>query len=166
MVRIRVHNPLIDDDNERLVLSHCRELCELEFRSLGSNDTELDVISSIESRKIEKIIFANTNAFGHLVDNAFWTRLDDILIELVGRLDCKLEVEFRDAKLGTKGWFNKKAPLPKFVEEGRVIVSDELGDLVYCSDEEIVNTGPASGMAQRDTHNFLATCKIATLDFS
>ena len=134
IARTPAHNPLIGP--ERLTLSACRELLELEFEisAYPLNEMELDFISSITSTNIEKIIINRSAELNHPVDDAVWTQLDDILTELAGRRGyqlVRLEVEFR----GNWDFDQKMNYLPKFVERGRMIVCDRWSSYpIYCSD--------------------------------
>ena len=97
----------------------------------------LDTISSITSTNVEKIIIKHKTAFSHLAGGIFWTSLDDILTELVGRPGYKLrlEAEFRGCRGVEGNEFDQKViHLPRFVKKGRMTVWDCGNELVYCSD--------------------------------
>ena len=102
-----------------------------------SNGMELDIIPSVTSTKIEKIVIAGTAAFSYPVGNPFWTRLDVILIKLNERSKSKfgLDVEFCNTENVRGKVFDNKFHLPRFVEKGRMTVLDDLNELVYCSGE-------------------------------
>lgn len=148
-VRISVHKPLADP--ELLALWPCRELRELELEIQGypKNIIETDFISSMTSTSIKRITINRCAAFENLVEDAFWTQLDDTLIKLVERREYKLrlEVEFRGYwNVGERG-FDRKAHLPKFVESGRMTVWDCQNELVYCSDGmSAPNLAPAAAL--------------------
>ena len=88
------------------------------------DDAELVLISSITSTKIEKITLNYSSAFGYFVRQPHWTRLDDILVKLGEQSECELGllVEIRVALITPDEELTKY--LPRFVEKGRVIVSD------------------------------------------
>ena len=118
-------------------LSQCRELCELEVFALSLNDVELDLVSSITSATIEKIILTHSTAFRLPAGHAYWMQLDDVLIQLVGRLErgLRLGVEFRDVTVTWRGRPDLGEHLPMFVEKGRMMVFDIKDKLIYCSDD-------------------------------
>ena len=138
VLSIPVHNPSADGESF-LTLSHCRELREFEAYLLHANDAELDLVSSITSTKIEKITFAHSPAFDLPTRHTYWARLDDVLVELVGRSEYKLrlEVEFQGVYVApskkSESYLTKR--LPKFVEKGRMVVLGPGGNVLYCSDE-------------------------------
>lgn len=81
----------------------------------------LDIISSVSSTKVEKIIInRGLRYLNRPVNDAFWTELDDILIKFVERpgYKCILEVELRE--FDVKGFDQKGPPLPMFAEKGRI----------------------------------------------
>ena len=115
------HDRLIDPG---VMFSSCRELQELEL-DISVYDLPWmtqDLISSITSMNIGKIILDLTKLTDFEVGDAFWAQLDDTLIKLIERpgYGIRLEVEFRGA------WAiqprQEKHYLPKFVEKGRVTV--------------------------------------------
>ena len=118
-------------------LSHCRELCELEVFALSLNDLELNLVSSITSTNIEKIILTHSTAFRLPTGHAYWTQLDDILIRLVGRLErgLRLEVAFRDVTVTWRRRSDLGEHLPMFVKKGRMMVFDIRKRPIYCSDD-------------------------------
>lgn len=119
------------EDTHSLMLSHCQKLRELEVYMPRANDAELNLISSITSTKIEKIILTCSPAFGLSASDTYWTRLDEMLVELAGRSKRKLEMEFRsvsDGKLVTVNY------LPKFRGKGRVVVFGGQREMIHCSD--------------------------------
>ena len=122
-----------------MTLSPCHELREFELETWDypPNFRELNTISSIISTNVEKIIIKHWKAFCYLPCDVFWTSLDHILTELVGRPGYKfrLEVEFREY-YGVEGskFDQKGTHLPRFVEKGRMTVWNCEGELVYCSD--------------------------------
>ena len=118
-------------------LSKCRGLCELEVFTLFENDVELDLVSSISSTIMERIVFTHTTTFWPPPDHAFWTQLDVILTRLVGRLErgLRLELEFRNFISTRCEGSDFGEHLPKFVERGRVSVFGTRNDLIYCSDD-------------------------------
>lgn len=125
------------DGGRYLALSHCQELREFEAFALYLNDAELDLISSITSTKIEKIIFTHAPAFELSVGHTYWTRLDDALVKLAERSKRKLrlEVAFRCVN-GV--WDDKpdlRKYLPRFVEKGRMTVLGHEYEVLYSSDE-------------------------------
>ena len=94
----------------------------------------------MRSEYIKKIVFSRLGASNAVVDGAFWMTLDDILIELVKRPECKLrlEVEFRGYWHAGEQRFDKQIRLPKFVEKGRMTVWDCWNSRkIYCSDDKI-----------------------------
>ena len=122
-----------------LELSHCRELCEFETSRVYPNGAELAIISSIASTKIEKITLGRSSAFELFAGHAHWAQLDEILVNLAERSECKLglEVEFRDPFVTQDEKLESGLTkyLPRFVEKGRMVVSDSDGGLIYCSDK-------------------------------
>ena len=133
VLSIPVHNPSADGESF-VTLSHCRELREFEAYLLHANDAELDLVSSITSTKIEKIIFAHSPTFDLPTRHTYWAWLDDVLVELVGRSEYKLRLE-----MGFQGVYvapSKKSEsyltkrLPKFVEKGRMVVLGPGGNVL------------------------------------
>jgi hypothetical protein len=109
---------------------------ELEVNVKSLTTAHLNLISSITSTKLERIILAHLFAFRILVDDSLWMRLDDVLVRLVERLTVRaeLKVEFRHVPV-KRGWerdWGKR--LPMFVEKGRMTVFDLESQLIYCSD--------------------------------
>ena len=108
----------------------------MDISAFGPYRRRLQIILSVESIHIEKIIFIRRDGYNRPVDNTFWTHLDDTLIELVERPGYKLrlEAEFRG------NWneeFDKEIHLPKFVEKGRMTVWDgwNLKQIYYSNDK-------------------------------
>ena len=115
------------------VFSHCQELCELEIVTPNQDDVELNLLSSITSAKIEKIVISRSTAFQLPVVHAYWSRLDDILSRLVEGLEpgLRLVVEFREVSIGLDE--RRLERLPMFLKKGRMAIFDE-NELLYCSD--------------------------------
>ena len=107
-----------------LTLMHCRELREFEASRVYPDDAGLALISSITSTKIEKITLNYPSTFGLFVGQAYWTRLDNILVKLGEQSECELGllVEIQAALVTRDEELTEY--LPRFVEKGRVIVSD------------------------------------------
>ena len=111
-------------DTGPLTLSNCRELRELEICPLRLGPVELDLISSITSTNIQRIIFTQCLPPYELPlsDIPHWPILDDSLCRLVDRLECgrRLEVEFRG--LNALAWWGGelgfKKCLPRSYEKG------------------------------------------------
>jgi hypothetical protein len=117
---------------------HCRELREFEASKKYPDEAELDLISSITSTRIEKITLNYYSTFGLFVRRAYWTRLDNILVKLGKQSECELGllVKIRVALVspGEELWSGLTEYLPRFVEKGRVIVSDSRERLIHSSD--------------------------------
>jgi len=106
-----------------LIISNCRELRELGIYTSRPKYLELDLISSITSTKIQRIMFTKTplrrNRFPHAET---WAKLDNSLCQLVDRLEpgLRLEVEFR--ALNEMVWWGGKQGfqkcLPRSYEKG------------------------------------------------
>jgi hypothetical protein len=116
-----------------------REL-ELEISFFSEYDKGLNLISSITSTDIEKIIFSRSGALDRPVSGTFWTQLDHLLVELSERPRYKLmlEVEFRGTwNIEGKDFDRKKTYLPRFVKKGRMTVWDGWNSWhpIYCSGE-------------------------------
>ena len=136
------HNFLLDLDD--LDLSSCLQLRELELELEASasplRDWGMNVISSVASTSIERIIIKRSvvhDSDFREVDDTFWTRLDDILVGLVERPEymLRLEVEFR-GNWNDRRYGQSETPLPRFVKKGRMTVRNRRNlSLVYCSDE-------------------------------
>ena len=71
-------------DHEHLTLSHCHELRELEISVIRLSDVESNIISSVTSINIEKIILSHAAASLHSVGHTR-TQPDNILIKLIER---------------------------------------------------------------------------------
>jgi hypothetical protein len=97
----------------------------------------LNLISSITSTKIEKIILAESPAFKLSVGDTYWTKLDDVLVNLAGRREHKvgLEVVFAGVTVTWDGKLDLGKYLPMFVERGRMVVLDTKDQPVCHSDE-------------------------------
>ena len=110
-------NSLIDSDI-KLDFSSCLLLRELELETsvFPLCDRGLDLIKSVESTNVEKIIIHRCPAYDYGIDFNFWRDLDDILIQFFKRPrnKRKLEVEFRGGKAIWGWWID----LPRFVEQG------------------------------------------------
>lgn len=132
---VSAHNPLVDP--ERLALSPCRKLRELEFEvsAYPLREKELDIVSSITSTNIEKIIINRRAAF-YPVGDVVWTQLDNILTELAEKSEhnVRLKVEFRGGWIAERKEFDQKSHLPKLIGKGQVTIWDGLDKLIYCSD--------------------------------
>ena len=104
---------------------------------MSPENSESDLLSSITSTNMQKIIFAQSFAFyGSFVGNGYWPRLDESLCRLVDRLGCEhlLEVEFR-ALVVPDGELDIERYLPMFYKKGRVRILDEMTKMIiYCSD--------------------------------
>jgi hypothetical protein len=128
------HNPFADR-GDISIFTRCRELRELEIVAQFLSYKNLDLISSISSTKIEKIILTRSVVFRFSEARTAWARLDKILVQLVHRSKrSTLEVEFRDVSVTWEGKLNLGKYLPMFVEKGRMTVLDPEGQLIYCSD--------------------------------
>ena len=95
---------------------------------------ELDLLSSVTSTSVNNYSTAFRLPAGH----AYWTRLDGILIRLVGRLErrLRLKVEFWDVGVTWSGRLNVGTRLPVFVKIGRMEVFDSEDGLIYCVREQ------------------------------
>ncbi|KAF9645178.1 hypothetical protein BDM02DRAFT_3120600 [Thelephora ganbajun] len=134
--RLRLHGSPQHVDHS-LTLSHCRELREFEIYAPRPNDTDLNLISSITPTNIQKIILTHSTAFRFSAAHTYWTRFDDVLIQLINRSEYKLrlEVEFQGV-YDTRGEKSVlKMYLPRFHEKGRVTILSTRNELIYCSDE-------------------------------
>jgi len=104
---------------------------------ISPENSEADLLSSITSTNMQKIIFAQSYAFcGSFMGSTYWPRLDDSLCQLVGQLGCEhlLEVEFR-ALAVPHGELDIERYLPMFYKKGRVRIVHELTKMIiYCSD--------------------------------
>lgn len=118
------------------VLAHCQELCELEVFALSLDDAELNLLSSITSMSVEKIILTHSTAFRLPAGHAYWAQLDHILVQLVERSErgLRLEVEFRDVSVTWRGDADLGKCLPAFLRKGGMMVSDTKNEVVYRSD--------------------------------
>ena len=104
-----------------LSLSNCRELRELKISALRPGIVVLNLISSITSTNIKRIVFVEPQESLES-DHPNWAELGNLLCRLGDRSECgpRLEVEFqaldvqgrRSGKLG----FGKH--LPRFCEKG------------------------------------------------
>ena len=114
---IHRHDPPVGPDP--LTLSPCRELRKLEFTA-ASLPEGLDLISSIQSTNIEKIIFNYdaTDPPGHAVR----TRLYGTVAELARRLGHGIKLDFRYGSsrrmVGEREGFGPRVRLPIFVGKG------------------------------------------------
>ena len=120
-----------------MVFSQCRELREFEIFMRELNTAEVDLISSITSMNIQKIIFRSASEFREFsMGHNYWTQLDDVLWRLADRPNYKLrlEVEFRHVWDGWSGGSSLEKHLPRFLEKGRLRVTNGEDTLIYCSD--------------------------------
>ena len=115
-------------------LSHCSELCEVEFSALRPTQTHTTTISSIASINLSKITFSSQSQATTLdafLDYPHWTDFDNCISALadkLGELGSRrtLEVEFRfepDPDSVDPPWY-LRGFLPKFGEKGRVRIVD------------------------------------------
>jgi len=110
-----------------LTLSNCGELRELEIDAWRPGYFELDLISSITSRKIEKITFAELTyqAAPHAVSPETWTELDNSLCRIVDRLECGLRLELDLRAFRRKTWWcgeqGFRKCLPRSYEKGAIL---------------------------------------------
>ena len=136
--RTLCHN-LSTEGKSFLTLSQCRELSEFEAYMIYADDAELDLISSIASTKIKRIIIKYSPAFELRVGHTYWKKLDNILVRLAERSEYKLtlEVEFRSPYgASDKGQEpDLTRYLPRFVEKGRMIIFDPDEKVLFYSDE-------------------------------
>ncbi|KAF9645698.1 hypothetical protein BDM02DRAFT_3119791 [Thelephora ganbajun] len=134
--RLRLRPPS-NNLGDHLTLLGCRELRELEICLSSAENAETDLISSISSPNIQKIIFTQSHAFDErFVGDPSWPRLENSLCRLVDQLERKhrLEVEFHVYNM-EGGNVDFETYLPKFREKGRVMVLDRTTKMVvYCSD--------------------------------
>jgi len=107
-----------------LSLSNCRELCELKIYAPNPRTVELNLISSITSTKIQKIIFTQVLSpqESSASDRQNWTKLDGLLCRLVDRLEhgLRLEVEFQAPGKQERrgGGLDFRKWLPMFYDKG------------------------------------------------
>ena len=132
---MKVHrdNLLLDLEFRDLELWRCLELCEFELEtSMDLRNEDLERISAIKSKKIEKIIFRRCGL--KTIQEFPWAELDKILTNLAGQLegDKKLEVQFRYGR-GAFEPSDREISLPEFVKKGRVTIWDLEGKPVRCS---------------------------------
>lgn len=110
------------------MLSHCRELRELEITAVYLGTGEANILSSITSTKIQKITFTHQYPTWGLPEREADLRiLDDPLCQLVDRSEGKwvLEVNFRVMGVAAMGGEEARTvgiadSLAKFREKGRV----------------------------------------------
>jgi len=127
-------------------LTHCQALRELEICSLPFEQDEMSLLASITSTNLRKItIPARYHQFQWMSDPTFlryYETIDDNLYQLIRRLrgsgyKHRLEVAFRvGRKKNADHWeMDFKEFLPKFREQGRVMVVERPGErVIYCSD--------------------------------
>ena len=131
------HNPLLDLDFEGSALWDCLELRMFELDTpMGLRNQDLQRISAIKSKKIEKIIICRRSRQPFLEEITWTTRLDGILTNLAGQLegDTKLEVQFRYGP-GECQSSDQEISLPGFVKQGgRVTIWGLDNNLVYYPD--------------------------------
>ena len=85
----------------------------------------LEVICSIQSPQLKRIVFTNQAAFRRGDD--FWTKLDNILVELVRKQPKNYRTDFTMEfwkSEGVQRGFYGGGFLPNFVQEGQMIVYD------------------------------------------
>ena len=101
-----------------------------------TDDAVLVLISSITSTKIEKITLNYPSTFGLFVGQAYWTRLDNILVKLGEQSECELGllVEIQAALVTRDEELTEY--LPRFVEKGRAIVLDMREGSIHSSDKD------------------------------
>ena len=122
------------------MLSPCRELREFEFGvSSNCSHQKLDFISTITSTNIGRIIIVKRLGTIKQTNDTFWSRLDDILTDLIERPGHRnrLEVQFRGRWVGEGGGFDDKIYLPGFVRKGLVTVWSLYGKLIHSSDAPV-----------------------------
>lgn len=131
------HNPFIDTPRLQLseTLSSCRELEEFEFEIAAWPlfPSELDLIKSIKSMNIKKIIVWRAGGPGITVPEYSWEPLDEVLSKLVERPDYKNILEFGLWVKPGVGWRcgrGQNTPcLPKFIGSGKGKVEVEKGQI-------------------------------------
>jgi len=110
-------------------LSHCPELCQLEFHTITPEEMEPTIISSIISTSIRTIILKPRIPMltsRTLLTNRYWASLDGVLHGLVGKLRAlgyghTLELEFHfDFTTFVPDLDYCSGLLPKFREQGQV----------------------------------------------
>ena len=114
--------------NLSLDLSRCQELRQLDITLLQPQERERALISSITSTNLRKLTF--TSWISHiewdfLLHNPYWTPFDDVICELVDRLQKSgykhtLEVVFRAEFFNLNEEVDHDKFLPKFKRRGRV----------------------------------------------
>jgi len=111
------HTDLVADAGNPLTLSNCRKLRELKIYAVHPGTVELNLISSITSTKIQRIAFTRplTPEEQDIPDHPNWSQLDNLLCQLVDRLDCglRLEVEFR--ALNAQEWWSGELGFEKYL---------------------------------------------------
>ena len=119
-----------------VTLSKCRELRELEICESTSKILAPDLIASVTSMNIQKIIFTESCSIQELhADYDYWRRLDESLCQVVERsgYERRLEVVFH----AFNTWHGRpdlEELLPVFRKRGRMKILDGVTDMVvYCS---------------------------------
>ena len=125
------------------VISNCRGLCELEISLPSLPQDEVSLFSSITSTNLQRIVLPTRYGFERMGDPVFapyYRSIDDCLCQLVGRLrrsgyKRRLEVVFRIKDVPDDEQVFEEF-LPRFREQGRVKIMQELGGrIVYSSDQ-------------------------------
>ena len=117
---------LFADLGDPLTLARCRELQELKLDASRPTVAELNLISTITSTSIQRIIFNRSFVLQEIPapDLPDWTRLDRSLCQLVGRLGrgLRLSVEFKalDAQAWWDGDLDFRKHLSMFYEKSLV----------------------------------------------
>jgi len=105
---------IITEAGDPLTLSNCRELCELEIYASCPKSPELDLILSITSTKIQRIVFTRTPyQDNQVVRPETWAKLDNSLCRLVDRLECGLQLEVEFLVLNRTAWWRGKQGFKK-----------------------------------------------------
>ena len=116
--------------NEAPNLSGCVNLRKLRRVVYPTDLAEIALISTITSKHIQKITFAESVALRSCHhSHEYWTGLDNTLSELGPQTDSMLHVEVQTSRKIVPNKFEMY--LPRFQEVGRVTFADANGNVVY-----------------------------------
>ena len=105
-----------------LTLARCRRLQELKINASEPAIAELNLISTIASTSIQRIVFSQTFVSQRLPapDHPDWTRLDRSLCQLIGGSEQGLLLNVEFQALDTQAWWDGelgfRKHLPRFCE--------------------------------------------------